>query len=311
MACRNLTKKFIDIRNAAKANRSLRANDDRDSSDESGPLRQGEDSSNWKAVKNSLPPKWVESIERVEEDISKIQLKIKDLGILHSKRLMVNFEDDEAQQERDIDAKTREITEVFHHAEGILKVFGQKADDKSLSGAERSLRKNMQTQMAKKLQGLSISFRKSQKDYMNRIKEQKSGSGAQAFDFLDTKNVDFEGDSGFTTKQLRATENIEALVNERDEEIVRIAKSIEELAAIFKELAVLVIDQGTILDRIDYNMEHAVENAKQGVVQLEQAEESQKKAMSVRCIIVLVVLIVILLGVLIWKHSPSSSSSKN
>ena len=29
---------------------------------------------------------------------------------------MVNFEDDEAQQERDIDAKTREITEVFHHA---------------------------------------------------------------------------------------------------------------------------------------------------------------------------------------------------
>ena len=54
------------------------------------------------------------------------------------------------------------------------------------------------------------------------------------------------------------------LVNERDQEIVRIAKSIEELAAIFKELAVLVIDQGTILDRIDYNMESAVENAKQG-----------------------------------------------
>jgi hypothetical protein len=48
---------------------------------------------------------------------------------------------------------------------------------------------------------------------------------------------------------------------------------------------------------------------KQGVVQLEQAEDSQKKAMSVRCIIVLVVLIVILLAVLIWKHSPSSSSN--
>lgn len=35
---------------------------------------------------------------------------------MHSKRLMVNFESDEAQQERDIDSKTREITEVFHHA---------------------------------------------------------------------------------------------------------------------------------------------------------------------------------------------------
>ncbi len=34
-----------------------------------------------------------------------------------------------------------------------------------------------------------------------------------------------------------------------------LAKSIEELSVIFKELAVLVIDQGTVLDRIDYNME--------------------------------------------------------
>ena len=33
------------------------------------------------------------------------------------------------------------------------------------------------------------------------------------------------------------------------------AQSIEELSDIFKELAVLVIDQGTILDRIDFNME--------------------------------------------------------
>jgi syntaxin 16 len=92
-------------------------------------------------------------------------------------------------------------------------------------------------------------------------------------------------------------------VNQRDEEIVRIAKSIEELANIFKELAVLVIDQGTILDRIDYNMENAVEAATEGVKQLEKAEEHQKNSMSVKCIILLVVLIIIMVGILIWKHS--------
>ncbi len=84
---------------------------------------------------------------------------------------------------------------------------------------------------------------------------------------------------------------------------MHIAKSIEELAAIFKELAVLVIDQGTILDRIDYNMENAVDSAKEGVKQLEKAEEHQKNSMSVKCIIALVVLIIIMVGVLIWKHS--------
>ena len=46
-------------------------------------------------------------------------------------------------------------------------------------------------------------------------------------------------------------------MRERDEEIQKIARSIQELSDIFKELAVLVIDQGTILDRIDFNMEQA------------------------------------------------------
>ena len=97
-------------------------------------------------------------------------------------------------------------------------------------------------------------------------------------------------------------------VNQRDVEITRIAKSIEELAEIFKELAVLVIDQGTILDRIDFNMESAVDHATVGNKELAKAETSQKNALPMRCIILLVVLIAIMLVVLIVKNSPKSSS---
>jgi syntaxin 16 len=96
------------------------------------------------------------------------------------------------------------------------------------------------------------------------------------------------------------------MVDMRNEEIVKIAKSIEELAQIFRELAVLVIDQGTILDRIDYNMENAVSNVKEGVEQLTKAEEHQKNSMSVKCIILLVILIGIMVGILAWKHSDGN-----
>ena len=61
-----------------------------------------------------------------------------------------------------------------------------------------------------------------------------------------------------------------------------------------------------MLDRIDFNMEGAVENVRQGKEQLDKAEEHQKNAMSVRCIILLVVLIIVMLGVLIWKHSSTN-----
>lgn len=101
------------------------------------------------------------------------------------------------------------------------------------------------------------------------------------------------------------------IVNQRDEEVIRIAKSIEELAQIFKELAVLVIDQGTILDRIDFNMEQVIDNTHQGLKQLEKAEEHQKNATAFRCIIVLVILIVVMVAVLIGKHASTSSSSKH
>ena len=96
-------------------------------------------------------------------------------------------------------------------------------------------------------------------------------------------------------------------VEERGVEIKKIAQSIEELAGIFKELAVLVIDQGTILDRIDFNLESAVGNATAGIEQLKLAEKHQKNALPMRCIIVLVVLIAIMLIVLVVKNTPKSS----
>lgn len=305
MATKNLTRKFVDLRAAAKASRLARgigqASAEENLSD-SELLASGQSSSNWKG---SNQPKWIEKIEVAEGDISRIQSKMRELAGLHSKRLMVNFEADEASQEREIDIMTQDITEIFRHAELCLKQFSHQGDETKISSQEFTVRNNMQRSMAKKLQGLSMQFRTSQKEYLTRLQNQKSGT--TAFDFLEQeKKRGVVEDNGFSREEMLALESTSQLVDQRDEEITKIARSIEELAQIFKELAVLVIDQGTILDRIDYNMEQVIDHTKEGIEQLKEAEEYQKSALPVKCIIILVVLIAIMCGALILKHTTFS-----
>ena len=88
---------------------------------------------------------------------------VTELSALRTKRLMVNFETDEAQQDREIDMKTREITDLFHHAEGLLRVFDKQRKDTKISKSEATVITNMQRSQAKKLQGLNMSFKSAQK----------------------------------------------------------------------------------------------------------------------------------------------------
>lgn len=68
--------------------------------------------------------------------------------------------------------------------------------------------------------------------------------------------------------------------NARNQEIMDIVKSTEELAALFKELSVLVIEQGTVLDRIDYNIEDALVHSKKGKKHLVAAKKASESSRS-------------------------------
>ncbi|AQK65014.1 Syntaxin-41 [Zea mays] len=106
---------------------------------------------------------------------------------------------------------------------------------------------------------------------------------------------------GFTEIQMSKLKKSEAFTREREREIEQVVESVNELAQIMKDLSVLVIDQGTIIDRIDYNIQNVAASVEEGYKQLQKAERTQKKGGMVMCATVLVILIFIMIVLLILK----------
>lgn len=76
---------------------------------------------------------------------------------------------------------------------------------------------------------------------------------------------DEEADVSYSQSTLQQSATLtsnDAAIMQREREITDIAKGIIELADIFKELQTMIIDQGTLLDRIDYNVENMSVNVK-------------------------------------------------
>jgi syntaxin 16 len=225
---------------------------------------------------------------------------------MHASRIGTVFGRDLDDMERRIERRTTEVTTLFRKAERHLQRVG--ASTRRAGGEESLVGANVQRSLAMQLQSLSADFRQGQRRYLSDVKAQKSGGLMESearfgINLEDDGTLQSRNDYGFgSVQQMSVVDDLQAEIQSRDTEISQIAKSIEELGAIFKELAVLVIDQGTILDRIDYNMEAVVEHTKTGIQQLEKAEKSQKSARPMKCIFCLLFTIMILLLILVAKH---------
>ncbi len=80
-----------------------------------------------------------------------------------------------------------------------------------------------------------------------------------------------------------------------------ILTSIVELNDLFQQISVLIIEQGSLLDRIDHNIEVTFENVKEGTSNLRDAEKAQSMGCAMMFIIALAIIIVFLAFVIIIK----------
>ena len=259
-------------------------------------------SSSRGAAMVGLPPAWVDVSEEISANMQRAKTKMAELAKAHAKALMPSFGDGRDDQ-RAIEILTHEITDLLKRSEKKLQKLSMKD-----SSEDSNVRKNVQRSLATDLQTLSMEFRKKQSTYLKQLRQQKEGQDGVDLEMnmngskstFELEDDEFE-DVGFTEVQMSKLKKSEAFTREREREIEQVAQSVNELAQIMKDLSVLVIDQGTIVDRIDYNVQNVAASVEEGYKQLQKAERTQKKGGMVMCATVLVILIFILIILLVLK----------
>ncbi|KAL8973755.1 MAG: hypothetical protein Q9197_002003 [Variospora fuerteventurae] len=265
-----------------------------------------------------LPPRWVDVQDEVTEILGTIAAKSVDLDRLHQKHVLPGFEEEDVKkaEEDRIERLTQDITRGFHDCQKAIQRIDIMVRDSKRQGdvsrGDETMARNIQVSLASRVQEASAGFRKKQSNYLKKMRllggmtapMDRNSLSAPQNPYTDPSMIESETDKSFSQstlqmasqrqqqqKQTRLSSN-DAAIAQREREITDIAKGIIELADIFKDLQTMVIDQGTILDRIDYNVERMNTHVKAAEKDLVVAKGYQKKGVK-RKVLFLLVLVVI------------------
>ena len=166
------------------------------------------------------------------------------------------------------------------------------------NNTDNIIKLNMQQTLYKNISDFTKKFKLNQEIYAKKYKE-----------------LVFEEDPTYEINSTRKEENIEnnninnflildnsdIVLQRRDNELNLLLNSVNDLASLFKDMQTLVMEQGSILDRIDYNIDIASTNVNTGKKSLIKANDYQKNNCFRNVIIVLLVCIFIEASLLIFK----------
>ena len=219
-------------------------------------------------------------------------------------RLIPKFDDKENKKlNKTIKEISSEMTLDLKECQKVLKeiINDKKEEDNDINNLSRlnessiQVKQNMKQNILTKLNEFTKKFKLNQEVYNSKFQdfvfdEEMANKSFSANKIEDQNKNDF----------LSTQENHDYL-KKRDEDLTNLLNNINELAQIFKDMQALVMEQGTILDRIDYNIDIASSNVTKGKKSITKADKHMKNNCFRNVIIILIIIIFIEALLLIFK----------
>ena len=208
---------------------------------------------------------------------------------------MPKFDDQENKKlNKNIKSLVNEMTKDLKDCEIIIKeIINDNYDENNINNEQ--IRKNIKQSILTKLNQFTKKFKMNQELYANKFQDFVSDEDLANVS-MRNKDSDLKGSNDFL-----ATPENNTQLRRRDNELNNLLDSVNELAELYKEMQNLVMQQGTILDRIDYNIDIASTNVSTGKKSIIKADKHMKNNCFRNVIIVLLICIFIEALLLIFK----------
>lgn len=192
-------------------------------------------------------------------------------------------EEEEQSQRDELEKAAADVQRLLKELERMVSAGVRPADPDNPD--ECLCAKNVQKHLSSRLNALLSGFRDGQQLFMDQLKARdekvkrfSQHGRAETHQELETEaKVAAYMELGYSQVEITELLQEEERQKEVSHEVQNILASMQELQDMFRDLNAMVVEQGSVLDRIDYNIQQSKQNIGKGRVELNKAREHQKR----------------------------------
>ncbi|GAA6235159.1 syntaxin-7 [Lates japonicus] len=238
-------------------------------------------------------------VHNISSNIQKLTLLTSELQRAVS---LLGTEQDSSQLRQSLQQKQQQGNQLAKETDRLIKAFAALP-----VGPDQRQRKIQKDRLLNDFSAALNSFQKTQRqaadrerEFVARVRASSRVSGGQPEDNFGNVSP-FQSDSQVQAQTEAITEEDLRLIQERESAIRQLEADITDINDIFKDLGMMVHEQGDMIDSIEANVENADVNVQSGTQQLARAAEYQRSSRKKICILLIVLAVAaVIIGLIIW-----------
>ena len=245
-------------------------------------------------LQNMSNPKYMDLYEQCDNLLKDFNVEFNKLKEEQQKRIVPNFNETETKLiTQNIRMISTKMTQLLKKCKSLTKELKTLLANSDLDeNVKINMYQNLLNRLAETSRALQINEEMQLQKYHEFNGVEDSFFNINNYDSIDTNQTN--NFRSIDTKKIDVSKD-------RNKEIDQIVKTVNELKEIFQEVAEMVISQGTILDRIDYNIYEGRHNIRRGNREMEEARDRIKNGCLRKVNQILIICIFIMSILIIFK----------